>query len=123
MTKGMAAGMVAAAVATVAVGAPAALGEPQAQASKATKRLTADPDGSLTFDKTKLRAPAGKVTLVLKNPSPLDHGIAIKGKRGKIVGTGGTTRVRIKLKAGKYTYYCPVPGHRGAGMKGRLTVK
>jgi uncharacterized cupredoxin-like copper-binding protein len=29
----------------------------------------------------------------------------------------------VKLKKGRYTFYCPVPGHREAGMKGKLVVK
>jgi uncharacterized cupredoxin-like copper-binding protein len=29
----------------------------------------------------------------------------------------------VNLKAGTYTFYCQVPGHRAAGMSGTLTVK
>jgi uncharacterized cupredoxin-like copper-binding protein len=36
---------------------------------------------------------------------------------------GGASQVQATLKAGTYTYYCAVPGHRQAGMQGTLTVK
>jgi len=29
----------------------------------------------------------------------------------------------LDLKAGTYTFYCSVPGHRQAGMHGTLVVK
>ena len=51
---------------------------------------------------------------------------AIKGngvsKKGAIVGKGGTSKVVVALKPGKYTFYCSVPGHEVGGMKGTLTV-
>jgi plastocyanin len=82
--------------------------------------------GKLAFNTTKLSAKAGTVTLALANPSTFPHGIAIEGKGvdkdGKVVGNGGTSTVTVKLKPGTYTYYCPVPGHRAAGMQGTLTV-
>jgi uncharacterized cupredoxin-like copper-binding protein len=65
----------------------------------------------------------------MTNPSSSGspHGIAISGKnvskKGKIVNPGKTTSVTVTLKRGKYTFYCPVPGHRQLGMKGTLTVK
>jgi len=38
------------------------------------------------------------------------------------VSTGGQSKVTVNLKAGTYTFFCPVPGHEQAGMKGTLTV-
>ena len=71
----------------------------------------------------------GKVTLIMDNPSSagMDHGIAIDGngvdQDGPIVAAGSTSTVSVTLKKGVYSYYCPVPGHREAGMVGTLTVK
>jgi uncharacterized cupredoxin-like copper-binding protein len=40
-----------------------------------------------------------------------------------VVSGGKTSKVTVNLKPGKYTFYCTVPGHEQAGMKGSLTVK
>jgi uncharacterized cupredoxin-like copper-binding protein len=89
-------------------------------------KLSADPSGALKFNTTTLSAEAGMVTITMHNPAPLQHGIAVEGngvdKDGKIVGQGGTSVLALQLKAGKYTFYCPVPGHKQAGMQGTLTV-
>jgi uncharacterized cupredoxin-like copper-binding protein len=34
-----------------------------------------------------------------------------------------TTKVTAAVKAGEYEYYCPVDGHKAAGMEGTLTVQ
>ena len=90
-------------------------------------KLSADPSGAFKFDKKTLSAKAGKVTITMDNPSPVAHGVAIEGngvdKDGKIVNQNGTSTVSASFKAGKYTFYCPVPGHRQAGMQGTLTVQ
>jgi plastocyanin len=89
-----------------------------------TLKLTADAKGLSRFDKTSLEAPSGKVTLALKNPSPLPHNVSIQGVGvGKQVANGGTSTVSGTLKAGSYTFLCTLPGHAQAGMKGTLTVK
>jgi uncharacterized cupredoxin-like copper-binding protein len=90
-------------------------------------KLSADPSGQLKFDKTSLDAKAGKVTITMDNPAPVPHAIAVEGngvdKDGETVQKGGTSTVSVDLKPGSYTFYCPVPGHRQAGMQGKLTVK
>jgi plastocyanin len=88
--------------------------------------LAAPADGSLKFDKTTLDAKAGTVTIDFDNPSSVQHGVEIEGngveKVSDIV-TKGKTSVTADLKPGTYEYYCPVTGHKEAGMKGTLTVK
>lgn len=82
----------------------------------------------LKFDKKTATAKAGTVTMTMSNPQggQVPHSIAVEGngvdKDGKVVQPGGTSQVSVKLKPGKYTFYCPVDGHRKAGMQGTLTV-
>ena len=90
-------------------------------------KIAADPNGALKFDKTSLSAKAGKVTIVMTNTSSLPHAVEVEGsgmeKKGAVVTSGGSvSRVTAKLKPGKYEFYCPVDGHKAAGMKGTLTV-
>lgn len=86
----------------------------------------ADPGGDLAFQEDELTAPAGEVTLVMENPSSLEHNIAVKGdgldEKGPVVGEGGTSEVTVTLEEGEYTFYCSVPGHEAGGMEGTLTV-
>jgi plastocyanin len=86
--------------------------------------LQADKE-QLKFNKSKLAAKAGKVTITMTNPSPLQHDVSIKGgvdAKGPVVGQGGKSTVTVTLKPGKYTFYCSVDGHEAAGMTGELDV-
>jgi uncharacterized cupredoxin-like copper-binding protein len=91
--------------------------------------LAATESGGLGFDKKTLNAKAGNVTLTMDNPSAdaQPHAIAVEGqgvdKDGETVQPGAKSTVTANLKPGKYTFYCPVDGHRQAGMEGTLTVK
>lgn len=89
-------------------------------------RLTAVPSGALAFDPEALQAQPGTVALVMANPSPIPHNVSIEGggvsEEGETVETGGTSTVSAEVEAGRYTYYCSVPGHREGGMVGTLTV-
>jgi uncharacterized cupredoxin-like copper-binding protein len=91
-----------------------------------TLKIAADPGGALKFDKSSLTAKAGKVTIVMDNPSSLPHAVEIEGSgvevSGDTVEKGGVSKASAELKPGKYEFYCPVDGHRQAGMEGELTV-
>ena len=88
--------------------------------------VKADPNGQLSWSPTTETAKAGSVTMTLDNPSPVSHDIEISGngveKTADLVSQGSTS-VTATLKPGTYEYYCTVPGHKQAGMKGTLTVK
>jgi uncharacterized cupredoxin-like copper-binding protein len=92
-----------------------------------TLKISADPGGALKFDKSSLTAKAGKVTIVMDNPSSLPHAVEIEGNGveavGDTVNMGGVSKATATVKARKYDFYCPVDGHRAAGMKGTLTVQ
>ena len=94
-----------------------------------TLDLSANPSGKLAFSPMSLSAKAGKVTLVMKNPSSsgVQHGIAVEGngvdKDGPIVQPGETSTLTVDLKAGTYEFYCPFDGHKTAGMTGTLNVR
>lgn len=88
--------------------------------------IAADPSGASKFNKTSLSAKAGKVTVVMGNPSDLPHAVEVEGNgieiRGQTVTKGGTSKASGDLKPGTYEFYCPVDSHKQAGMKGTLTV-
>ncbi len=86
--------------------------------------IPADPGGQLAFVSSKASAPTGQLEINMPNPSPQPHNIVIDGLgAGKVVEKGGTSSFTATVKAGSYTYYCAVPGHRAGGMEGKLTVK
>ncbi len=108
------------------VAPPAATTTPAA-ASGSALQVTADPNNGLSFDKNALEVKAGTVTIAMKNPAALLHNVAIKGNgvdvKGEVVSSGATSTVTAVLKPGTYTFYCSVPGHEAAGMKGTLAVQ
>jgi plastocyanin len=89
--------------------------------------IPADPNGSLAYQFANATAQPGQVTIKSQNKSSIDHDISIEGngvdQKGEVVKNGGTSEVQVDLKAGEYTFYCSVPGHREGGMEGKLTVK
>jgi plastocyanin len=103
---------------------PQAGGGPAATAKNGTLSIPADPNGQLSFQTKQASAPPGKLTVEMPNKSGTPHDIVIDGKgKGQIVQNGGVSKFTATFDAGKYTYYCSVPGHRQAGMQGTLTVK
>ncbi len=89
--------------------------------------LSANPEGQLKYNTTSLSAKAGKVSIDFTNSAPLSHNVTVATSSGTVVGAtptfqGGSKTLSLTLKPGTYTFYCSVPGHRMAGMEGKLTV-
>jgi plastocyanin len=114
---------------TTAASSSSAAGAPAGGAAQVVK-LAANPEGSLSYNTTTLSAHPGKVTIEFTNMAPLQHNVTVESGSGtgKVLGStptfdGGTKSVTLDLKAGTYTFFCSVPGHRQAGMQGTLTVQ
>ena len=79
----------------------------------------------IAFEQTAIEAqPNQAVTVTLINDGALDHGFAIDGLLEQQLVTAGKT-VTFSFKTGSaatFQYYCPVAGHKDAGMVGTLTV-
>ena len=92
--------------------------------SNGNLQIDADPTGQLAFVTDTAKGTAGKITVKMTNKSGTPHDIVIDGKgKGEVVQGGGTSQFSAAFAAGSYTFYCSVPGHRAAGMQGKLTVK
>lgn len=81
----------------------------------------------LAYETKSAQAKPGELTIKSPNPSGTPHDIALEGngveEHGKVVTNGGVSEIKANVKAGEYTFYCTVDGHRAAGMEGKLTVK
>ncbi|HEX9482914.1 MAG TPA: plastocyanin/azurin family copper-binding protein, partial [Solirubrobacteraceae bacterium] len=109
---------------TATTGTPPPASSPAAKPTSLP--LAADPGGQLAFDTKTLTAKAGTVSIVMANMSPIEHNVTV-AEGSKVLGAtptfvGGSKTLTLKLKPGKYVFYCSVPGHRQAGMEGTMTV-
>jgi uncharacterized cupredoxin-like copper-binding protein len=78
----------------------------------------------ITLPSTTLKA--GSYAFVAHNVGKLPHDLVIKGPgvnaKTPIYNPGQTQTLKATLKAGKYDFYCSVPGHKQAGMNVEVTV-
>lgn len=109
--------------------------EPEAKGAEAAPPPAAVPSKTIPVVESEFKIqlaqtsiPAGTVAFAVKNAGKIQHDLAISG--GSVSGTpktplispGGTAKLTVTLKAGTYTLYCTVPGHRAAGMVAQLAV-
>ncbi len=86
---------------------------------------------SLTEYKIDPAAPtmkAGVVTIEAKNAGTISHALLLTGASVTAQAPdfsyqpGAAESFTVALAPGTYTFFCPVDGHAGLGMKGTLTV-
>jgi plastocyanin len=104
----------------------AATAEGTAEAENGSLEIPADPGGALAYVFADAKAPAGQLTIDSPNESSVPHNIALEGSGvnevGPVVQGGDVSTIEVSVKAGEYTFFCTVTGHREAGMAGKLTV-
>ena len=93
-----------------------------------TVSFEADPSGQLAYTQTDVTAKPGNATIEFDNPSSTGHDVVIEDESGNEIAktdviTDSNASTTADLKAGTYTFFCSVDGHRAAGMEGTLTVK
>jgi uncharacterized cupredoxin-like copper-binding protein len=95
--------------------------------------------GNWSFDRKRLTAKAGKVTIELHNESGLGHNLRVHTGRccfkpgfkdlggTEVIGSTKsdsrtTTKATLNLEPGAYTFLCSIPGHYQTGQHGTLVV-
>jgi plastocyanin len=79
-----------------------------------------------SFNPSSITLSAGeRVKIIFKNEGKAPHNLVIQGLGigTRTIGGGQTDTIEFTApSSGTYTFYCSVPGHRAAGMEGRLEV-
>jgi uncharacterized cupredoxin-like copper-binding protein len=82
--------------------------------------------GNVYFKPTKLDSKPGVVQIDLHNQESGVHDLVIRDIAGfqlEVSGEGDNSSGKVALKANKtYEFYCTIPGHKEAGMRGTITV-
>lgn len=69
---------------------------------------------------------AGEVEVTVTNEGQAFHTFVFEGLEDQFkleINPGESASGTIELPPGEYVFYCDVPGHRQAGMEGRVTVQ
>jgi uncharacterized cupredoxin-like copper-binding protein len=96
-----------------------------AAGSDATGETVSIKAEDIFFDPADITIPADTdVTIDLTNEGAAPHNFAIDALNVSVdLPPGAKESVVINAPAGEYEYYCNVPGHKEAGMVGKLIVK
>jgi uncharacterized cupredoxin-like copper-binding protein len=96
-----------------------------ANAPAAATVNVAESEFKLTPSTAKVGTP-GLVTFHVTNAGKIPHALEVVTSKGEVktapIAPGGSATVKADLKAGTYTWYCPIDGHKGKGMAGQVVV-
>ncbi len=77
----------------------------------------------MAYSRAQLTVNPGLVTLTLRNSDFLPHSFTVDELGVDLeLAAGQAGAVTFEAPAGRYDFYCAVPGHRDAGMVGTLVV-
>ena len=70
--------------------------------------------------------PAGVIEFFVQNGGTVTHALAVETPHGTVrsdnVAAAATARLKVDLPPGRYTWYCPIDGHKAKGMSGTIRV-
>jgi plastocyanin len=70
--------------------------------------------------------PAGVIDFFVQNQGTVTHALAVETPHGTVrsenLSPDATTRLKVDLPPGRYTWYCPIDGHKAKGMSGTIRV-
>jgi nitrite reductase (NO-forming) len=101
---------------------PVASNQPTVSIAPASVSITAS---EFKFNPTSIQVAVGqKVTLTLQNSGVVEHDVTIPSAGFSLLARAGqTTSGDFTFdKPGVFDFFCSIPGHKDAGMKGTLTV-
>jgi len=97
-----------------------------------TVSLSGPPDTTLTLEEKntnfatkELTVKSGNVLVIVKNSDSSIHTFTIQELNVNVENPASRTSLAAfnANKAGTYTFFCSIPGHREAGMEGKITVQ
>lgn len=118
--------LVAATILTLVLGACAAPAGQTGAAPAGGAREIKVTASEFKFSPSAVEAPAGApIKLELKNIGAIEHDFMVDALKLQVhAGAAKTTSQTIgPLAAGTYDVYCSIPGHKEAGMIGKLVVR
>ena len=113
---------------TTAASTPATDTTPAAGGGGSTIDISTPPGSELAYEQTDVSTKSGRVTIDFNNQQAQQHDVVVEDSAGTELGqtdliSSSAASTDVELQPGTYTFYCSVPGHEEAGMKGTLTVK
>jgi hypothetical protein len=70
--------------------------------------------------------PAGVIEFFVQNQGTVTHALAVETPHGTVrsdnLSPDATARLKVDLPPGRYTWYCPIDGHKAKGMSGTIRV-
>jgi uncharacterized cupredoxin-like copper-binding protein len=101
--------------AAVSTAASATAGERPSARSATTVNVSGK---EFSFTLSRKSAPHGRVSFAFTNKGRLKHDFKIDGKVTRVLQTGKSQTITVRLSKGTHKYLCTVKGHAAAGMKG-----
>ena len=113
---------------TTAASTPATTTEAGGGGGGSTVDISTPSGSDLAYEQSNVSAKSGRVTIDFNNQQSTPHDVVVEDSSGTELGktdliSSSASSTTVELQPGTYTFFCDVPGHEEAGMKGTLTVK